>query len=68
MIQGADPTRTASCMAPPEAGKAIMTQIPGDRFEYLPGVRHLPYLEAPERTAEFIAEFLPSGSRYYARR
>lgn len=49
-------------MAPPEAGRAVMAKIPGSRFEYLPGVAHFPYLEAPERTAELIAEFVQSGS------
>jgi len=50
-------------MAPAEAGRAVMARIPGGRFEYLPGVAHFPYLEARERTAELIAEFLQSGSR-----
>ena len=45
-------------MAPPEAGKAVMAKIPRGRFEFLPGVAHFPYFEAPERTAELIAEFL----------
>jgi pimeloyl-ACP methyl ester carboxylesterase len=50
-------------MAPPEAGRAVMAGIPGGRFEYLPGIGHFPFLEAAERTAELIVEFLRSGSR-----
>lgn len=48
-------------MAPVEAGRAAMARIPGGRFEYLPGVAHFPYFEAPERTAALIAGFLQSG-------
>jgi pimeloyl-ACP methyl ester carboxylesterase len=50
-------------MAPPEAGRAVIAKIPDGRFEHLPGVAHFPYLEAPERTAELIADFLSAGSR-----
>lgn len=50
-------------MAPAEAGRAVMARIPGGRFEYLPGIGHFPFLEAPERTAELIVEFLRSGTR-----
>ena len=50
-------------MAPVEAGKAVMARIPGSRFEYLPGVAHFPYFEAPQRTAELIAGFLRADSR-----
>lgn len=49
-------------MAPVEAGRAAMAKIPGSRFEYLPGVAHFPYFEAPERTAELIAGFLQNNS------
>lgn len=50
-------------MAPVEAGRAVMARIPGGRFEYLPGVAHFPYFEAPQRTAELIAAFLRADSR-----
>lgn len=50
-------------LAPVEAGRAVMARIPGGRFEYLPGVAHFPYFEAPQRTAELIAAFLPADSR-----
>ena len=45
-------------MAPADAGRAVMAKIPGGRFEFLPGVAHFPYFEAPERTAELIGAFL----------
>ena len=45
-------------MAPADAGRAVMARIPGGRFEFLPGVAHFPYFEAPERTAELIGAFL----------
>lgn len=50
-------------MASPEVARAAMARIPASRFELLPGVGHFPYLEAPERTAELIAEFLRSESK-----
>jgi len=50
-------------MAPVDAGRAVMAKIPGGRFEYLPGVAHFPYFEAPQRTAELIAGFLRADSR-----
>jgi pimeloyl-ACP methyl ester carboxylesterase len=45
-------------MAPPQAGQAAMTRFRKGRFEYLPGIGHFPYLEAPQRTAELILEFV----------
>jgi pimeloyl-ACP methyl ester carboxylesterase len=50
-------------MVSPEVARAAMARIPASRFELLSGVGHFPYLETPQRTAELIAEFLPSGSR-----
>ncbi len=45
-------------MAPAEAGREIAGKIPGARFEYLPGIGHFPFLEAPQLTARLITEFL----------
>jgi pimeloyl-ACP methyl ester carboxylesterase len=45
-------------LAPAEVGRAITTRIPRGRFEYLPGVGHFPFLEAPDRCARLIAAFL----------
>jgi pimeloyl-ACP methyl ester carboxylesterase len=45
-------------MAPADAGRAVMTKFRDGRFEFLPGVAHFPYFEAPDRTAELIAGFL----------
>jgi pimeloyl-ACP methyl ester carboxylesterase len=45
-------------MAPVEAVKAAVAGIPDGRFEFMPGVGHFPYLEAPDRTAELILEHL----------
>jgi len=45
-------------MAPPEVGQEIAGRIPGALFELLPGIGHFPFLEAPARTAQLIAEFL----------
>lgn len=50
-------------MVPPEVARAAMARIPASRFELLSGVGHFPYLEAPERTAEIITEFLRSESK-----
>jgi len=45
-------------MATPKEGKAVMGKIPNGKFEYIPGVGHFPFVEAPEKTAEFINNFL----------
>lgn len=45
-------------MSPPEVGRQIASQIPHGRFVHLPGVGHFPFLEAPEKTAELITEFV----------
>lgn len=48
-------------MVSADAGRAVMAKIPGGRFEYLPGIGHFPYLEAPDRTAELIAQFIQNN-------
>jgi pimeloyl-ACP methyl ester carboxylesterase len=45
-------------MAPAEAGRAVIERVPNSRFEYLPGVGHFPYLEAGDRLADLIADFI----------
>ena len=39
---------------PPEISRAIAARIPSSRLEILPGIGHLPKLEAPARTAELL--------------
>lgn len=46
---------------PLERGKALHGLIPHASFEPLPGVGHLPQLEAPERVLEQLAGFLKSA-------
>jgi len=43
--------------APPESGRAATASIPRGRFVHMPGLGHHPFLEAPARTADLIAEF-----------
>ena len=50
-------------LASADEGRAIARKIPGARFEYLPGVGHFPFLEAPERTGQLISEFLSESRR-----
>jgi pimeloyl-ACP methyl ester carboxylesterase len=45
-------------MVSADVGRAAIAKIAGARFELLPGIGHLPYLEAPERTADLIASFV----------
>jgi pimeloyl-ACP methyl ester carboxylesterase len=45
-------------MVSADLGRAAIAKIAGARFELLPGIGHLPYLEAPERTAHLIASFV----------
>lgn len=45
-------------MAPAEVGRAVTDRIPNARFAYMPNVGHFPFLEAPDRSAKLIAEFL----------
>jgi pimeloyl-ACP methyl ester carboxylesterase len=45
-------------MAPAEVGRMITARIPGARFEFMPGIGHFPFLEAPERCSQLISEFL----------
>jgi pimeloyl-ACP methyl ester carboxylesterase len=42
-------------------GRAVTGKIPGARFEYLPGVGHFPFLEAPARTSQLITDFVQAG-------
>ncbi len=45
-------------LAPPASARAIEKARPDARFVELPGVGHYPMLEAPERVAELLKEFL----------
>lgn len=45
-------------MVAADVGRAVMAKINGATFEFLPGIGHLPYLEAPEQTAQLISGFL----------
>jgi pimeloyl-ACP methyl ester carboxylesterase len=47
-----------SDMAPAEVGRAAAARMPRARFEFLPGIGHFPFLEAPDRCAELILDFL----------
>ncbi len=49
-------------MTPAEVGRAVAAQLPRGRFEYMPGVGHFPFLEAPERTTQLITEFIGETS------
>ena len=49
-------------MVPADTGRAVMAQIPGGRFVFLPGIGHFPYLEAPGQTSTLIAEFMQQVS------
>jgi pimeloyl-ACP methyl ester carboxylesterase len=40
-----------------EVAKRALGRIPNSRFEFLSGIGHFPFLEAPERTAALIQEF-----------
>jgi pimeloyl-ACP methyl ester carboxylesterase len=48
-------------MAPAEVGRAAAERMPRARFEYLPSIGHFPFLEAPDRCAELILDFLPGS-------
>ena len=43
---------------PPEHGRRAAAAIPNCRFELLPGAAHFPNLEAPERTARVLRDWL----------
>jgi 3-oxoadipate enol-lactonase len=45
-------------VVPVSNGHGIASRIPGARLEVLPGVGHYPYIEAPERFAAVVGEFL----------
>jgi 4,5:9,10-diseco-3-hydroxy-5,9,17-trioxoandrosta-1(10),2-diene-4-oate hydrolase len=45
-------------MVSADVGRAVVARIRGGQFEYLPGVGHFPYLEAPQETARLISGFL----------
>ncbi len=49
---------TGACdqVNPPAIGRAIAAAIPGSRIEILPGIGHLPKLEAPATTAGLLRE------------
>ncbi len=47
---------------PLERGKALHERIPHASFQALPGVGHMPQLEAVDRTLEVLAEFLGSDA------
>ena len=62
-------TRTIACpvlaiagevdgSSPPEVVKATADMIPGARFHVVPGVGHLPCVEAPEAYAALVSPFL----------
>lgn len=42
----------------PELGRAAARDIPGSRLAELPGVGHIPHLEAPHRFHDLLLEFL----------
>lgn len=44
--------------APAELGRLVTARIPRSTFVFMEGVGHFPFLEAPERTAQLIAEFV----------
>lgn len=45
-------------LAPPEAGREAVAEIPDATFEVVDGAGHFPFHDAPDWTAEQIAEFL----------
>ena len=49
-------------MVSADVGRAVIAKIHGGQFEFLPGIGHFPYLEAPEQTARLISEFLKRTS------
>jgi 3-oxoadipate enol-lactonase len=53
VVVGAD-----DALTPPDASKQMAAQIPGARLEILPGVGHLPPLEAPDAFNQALKPFL----------
>lgn len=49
-------------MAPPATGRKAAARMPNATFVALDGVGHFPFLQAPGRTAELIADFLDVGA------
>jgi pimeloyl-ACP methyl ester carboxylesterase len=45
-------------MAPAEIGKNVLSKIRAGYFGFLPGIGHMPFVEAPEDTARIIIAFL----------
>jgi pimeloyl-ACP methyl ester carboxylesterase len=44
-------------VTPPEVGRRMAAQVPGSRFELIPGVAHMSILENPDRVAEILRDF-----------
>ena len=53
VIHGTDDT-----LIPTGNGRLLNERIPGSRLEILPGVGHMPMLEAPDKLAELVLGFL----------
>ncbi len=51
---------TEDDLIPPSNGKQLAERIPGARLALLDGIGHMPMLEAPDRLAELVLEFLKS--------
>jgi len=45
-------------MSGADLGRGIASEIPGAQFEYMRGVGHFPFLEAPRLTAKLISTFV----------
>lgn len=48
-------------MTPAEVGREIANRMPKGRFEYMRGIGHFPFLEAPDACAALIRDFLRDG-------